>query len=111
MTARLIPLNPADVAARLKVGKAVLVDIREPDEFARGHVEGALSRPLSNFESAHLTIEAAPDVVFTCKSGMRTAANCDRLAARIDGQAYVLEGGVDNWARAGLPLEVGAPRR
>jgi rhodanese-related sulfurtransferase len=35
---------------------------------------------------------------------MRTGANCDRLAAAVDGQAYVLEGGVDAWAAAGLPV-------
>ncbi|MCR5874693.1 rhodanese family protein [Phenylobacterium sp. J426] len=105
MSATLISLKPQDVAARLKGGGAVLVDIREADEFARRHVKGALSRPLSDFEAAHLTIEPGRDVVFTCRSGMRTAANCDRLAARVDGPAYVLEGGVDGWARAGLPLQ------
>jgi rhodanese-related sulfurtransferase len=83
----------------------VLVDIREPDEFARRHVKGALSRPLSGFETAHLRIEPGVDVVFTCRSGMRTAANCDRLAARVDGAAYVLDGGLDAWAAAGLPVE------
>lgn len=105
MSATLISLKPEDVAARLKGGGAVLVDIREADEFARRHVKGALSRPLSDFEAAHLTIEPGRDVVFTCRSGMRTAANCDRLAARVDGPAYVLEGGVDGWARAGLPVQ------
>ncbi|MGA0607664.1 rhodanese family protein [Phenylobacterium sp. VNQ135] len=104
MTAALVPLKPQDVAARLKAGRAVLVDIREPDEFARRHVKGALPRPLSAFEAARLKIEAGQDVIFTCRTGMRTAANCERLAARVDGPAYVLEGGVDAWAQAGLPV-------
>lgn len=107
MTARLIPLPPAEVATRLETGNAVLVDIREPDEFARAHVSGALSRPLSAFETAHLAIDAGQDVVFSCKSGMRTNANCDRLAGRVKGDAYVLEGGLDGWVRAGLPIEIG----
>lgn len=104
MTAKLIPLSPTDAAERLKARRAVLVDIREPDEFARRHVTGALSRPLSAFESAHLKIEPEKDVIFTCRSGMRTAANCARLAAAVDGEAFVLEGGLDNWAAAGLPV-------
>ncbi len=104
MTARLIPLSPAEVATRLKIGRAVLVDVRESDEYARTHIPGALSRPLSSFESADLKIEPSREVVFTCRTGMRTGANCDRLAAAVDGEAYVLEGGLDAWSRQGLPV-------
>jgi rhodanese-related sulfurtransferase len=104
MPAALIPLKPEEAKARLAAGRAVLVDIREADEFARRHVRGALSRPLSAFEDAHLKVDPASDVVFTCRTGMRTGANCQRLAAVVDGTAYVLEGGVDAWAAAGLPV-------
>lgn len=100
----LIPLSPADVAARIDKGEAVLVDIREPDEFARRHVVGALSRPLSGSEAAHLRIAPGRDVIFTCRTGNRTSANCARLQASVGGDAYVLEGGVDGWAAAGLPV-------
>jgi rhodanese-related sulfurtransferase len=108
MTTRLTPLAPAEVAARLKTGRAVLIDIREPDEFARAHVPGALPRPLSGFEAAHLKIEPGRDVVFTCKTGMRTGANCDRLSASVEGEAFVLAGGLDGWAAAGLPVSQNA---
>ena len=106
MTAQLTALKPLDVAERLAGGRAVLIDIREDDEFARRHIKGALSRPLSTFDAAHLRIAPAKDVVFTCRSGMRTTANCDRLAGSIDGEAFLLEGGLDAWSAAGLPLEV-----
>lgn len=105
MTSRLTPLAPADVAARLKAGRAVLIDIREADEFARAHVKGALPRPLSAFEAAHLQLSPGRDVVFTCRTGMRTGANCDRLAASVEGEAFVMEGGLDGWRQAGLPVE------
>ena len=104
MTAALHKLSPQDVQARLAAGRAVLVDIREADEFARAHVPGARSQPLSQFEQAHLAIAPDTDVVFTCRTGMRTAGACDRLAARVAGDAYVLDGGLDAWARAGLPV-------
>jgi rhodanese-related sulfurtransferase len=105
MSAQLIPLNPAEVADRIARKRAVLVDIREPDEFRRRHVPGALSRPLSAFETAHPPTASASEVVFTCRSGMRTAAACERLARAVDGPALVLEGGVDAWAAAGLPID------
>lgn len=108
MTATLTPLSPKEVKARLDAGRAVLIDIREPDEFLRSHVPGARSHPLTGWEAAHLTVDPDADVVFTCRSGMRTAGACDRLAARIAGDAYVLSGGLDGWTKAGLPVETDA---
>ncbi len=105
MTAKLTLLPAHQVAERMKAGRALLIDIREADEFARRHAAGAQSRPLSTFEAAHLKIEPAKDVVFTCRSGMRTEANCDRLADAIEGEAFILEGGLDAWAAAGLPVQ------
>lgn len=105
MTALLHKLAPQEVQARLAAGRALLVDIREPDEFARAHIAGSRSQPLSALERAHLDVAPDTDVIFTCRSGMRTAGACDRLAARISGQAYVLDGGLDAWTRAGLPVE------
>jgi rhodanese-related sulfurtransferase len=108
MTAILHKLSPAEVRARLDAGRAVLVDIREPDEFARARIKGAQSQPLSKWEQAHLAIDPDADVVFTCRSGMRTAGACDRLAARVSGEAFILDGGLDAWAKAGLPVESNA---
>lgn len=106
MTAVLIPLSPAEVSARLKAGRAHLVDIREPDEIAREHIAGAARAPLSAFEAADLNIAADHDVIFMCRTGNRTGVNCDRLAARVEGEAYVLDGGLDAWKKAGLATRV-----
>lgn len=108
MTATLHKLSPQQVRERIDAGRAVLVDIREADEFARSHVRGAQSQPLSTWEKAHLSIDPQADVIFTCRSGMRTAGACDRLAARVNGDAFVLDGGLDAWAKAGLPVETNA---
>lgn len=105
MTAKLTPLPALQVAERLKAGRALLIDIREADEYSRRHAAGAHSRPLSTFGDAPLKIEAAKDLIFTCRSGMRTSANCDRLSAAVEGDAFVLQGGLDAWAAAGLPIE------
>jgi len=108
MTAALLPLAPAEVRDRLASGRAVLIDIREADEYARSHVPGAHSVPLSGWDGAALPLAGADTVIFTCRSGMRTAAACDRLAARVPGSAFVLEGGLDGWRAAGLPLATDA---
>ncbi len=99
----LTPLKPADVAARIKSGKAVLVDIREADEVARERIAGGVGAPLSTFEQADLDILPGHDVVFMCRTGNRTGSHCVRLAARVPGEAFVLEGGLDGWKAQGLP--------
>ena len=108
MTATLHKLSPQQARERMEGGQAVLVDIREPDEFARSHIMGAQSQPLSTWEKAHLSVDPDADVIFTCRSGTRTAGACDRLAARVSGDAFVLDGGLDAWAKAGLPVATNA---
>ncbi len=106
MTSTLTELPPRAVGTSLKTGASIIVDIREADEFARSHIAGSISRPLSQLEGAHLKLSAGKDVVFTCGSGMRTNANCQRLADAVEGPAFVLQGGLAGWSAAGLPLEV-----
>lgn len=105
MSGQSITLSPAEARRKLSGGEAVLIDIREPDEFVRCHVAGAQSRPLSQWGTEALPAAPGQDVIFTCKSGMRTGGACDRLAAAAPGRAYILEGGIDGWKRAGLPVE------
>lgn len=106
----LTPLKPADVAARLKAHTAVLIDIREPDEFAREHLAGAVHAPLSAFDQALLNLPDRRDVIFTCRTGNRTGVNCVRLAASVPGQAFVLEGGLDAWKAQGLSTKTDASK-
>ncbi|WP_339933649.1 rhodanese-like domain-containing protein [uncultured Brevundimonas sp.] len=102
MIVALVPLSPSEVDARLQAGQAVLIDIREPDEFAGEHIPGAAPAPLSGLASTDLPVTPGREVIFMCRSGGRTNANCDPLAARVPGQAFVLDGGLDGWKRAGL---------
>jgi rhodanese-related sulfurtransferase len=101
-------IDPAR-AKRLIDDGAVLVDIREPDEHARERVPGALNQPLARLDA--LQVGGAKAVIFHCRSGARTAGNAQRLAAAADCQAYLLEGGIDAWKKAGLPvaLDAGQP--
>jgi rhodanese-related sulfurtransferase len=94
------PITP-DAAKRLITSGAKLIDIREPDEHARECIEGALNRPVGQL--AKLT-GAAPAVIYYCRAGNRTATNAGRLAAAADCQSYMLEGGIEAWKKAGLPV-------
>ncbi len=93
-------LSPAD-ARRLVNAGARLIDIRGRDEFARARAPGAENRPLDELTQ----VEGDAPVVFLCRSGMRTSGNAAKLAACCTGEAYILEGGLDAWKAAGLPVE------
>nr|WP_047169191.1 rhodanese-like domain-containing protein [Sphingomonas sp. Y57] len=91
-------LSPADARAAIDAG-ARLIDIRGPDEHARLRIPGAVNLPLDQI--GDLPREGRP-VVFHCKSGMRTSANAERLAAAAgEAPAYILDGGIDAWHKAG----------
>lgn len=100
----LTPIDPKSLSERLRRRDVTLVDIREADEFSREHIDGAVSLPMSKIAAAGVTLEPRGDIVFHCRTGMRTRSNCDQLAAAIDGQAFVLEGGLDAWKKAELPV-------
>jgi rhodanese-related sulfurtransferase len=96
---------PADeVRRRLDAGEAVLIDIRESDEHAREHIVGARLAPLSAIDAHDFDRDHDKIAVFHCRSGMRTEANAAKLLARGFREAYCLEGGIEAWKRAGLPI-------
>lgn len=94
-------ITPHEAQRRIAAG-AILVDIRDPDEYARAHVPCARNIPLSRLTR----IDDAPEVIFHCKSGMRTKANAPALAACTDAPVFLLEGGLEGWQSAGLDCTV-----
>lgn len=102
-------ITPEAAAALLREGNATLVDVREPDEHARERIPGARNLPLSTLEGGAAMPEGKA-VLFHCRSGARTQGNAARLAAKAGPcEAYIVEGGLDGWKRAGMP--VAADRR
>ena len=105
----LIPISAARAQILVKQG-AILVDIREPSEFAAQAIPGSRNLPLSQLSSTKLDIQG-PKVIFLCRSGARTAAN-DRALFDLGGPgAQVLQNGLLGWTRAGFQTEPNAPPR
>ncbi len=101
-----LPTISADKAKRLLDEGAILVDIREADEHAREKIVGARHLPVSSLEGADLAVHAGKPVLFHCKSGARTRTHAGRLAPKVgaDCEAYIVEGGLEAWKSAGLPV-------
>ncbi|MGI8521921.1 MAG: rhodanese-like domain-containing protein [Nocardioides sp.] len=85
---------------------SVLVDVREPAEYAAGHVPGAVPIPMSELADRMDEIDKASPVFVICASGNRSAAMTDLLrAAGFD--AVSVAGGTTAWEHSGRPLEGG----
>lgn len=98
----------AQTAERLQKQGALLVDVREPGEYAQARIPGSQNIALSRLEASALPLGPSQPVVFFCAGGTRTTVNAGRLAAKAgDAEAYVMTGGLSAWRSAGLPLEAG----
>ena len=92
-------------AAELVREGAVLIDIREADEHARERIPGARHHALSRLDAESPARPGDDVLVFHCRSGARTKGNAARLsAASKTCETYILEGGLDAWKKAGLPV-------
>jgi rhodanese-related sulfurtransferase len=94
-------MNPHEVKAL--VGRAVIVDVREPYEFAGGHIEGSIPIPMTQIPERWEEIPAEGEVVVVCHLGQRSSVVVDFLRPR-GIQARNLEGGLEEWVRQGLEL-------
>ncbi len=95
--------SPATIKEDLVAGKILLVDVREPTEFANERIRGAMNYPLSTFDPAAVPVGIGRRIVFQCGSGMRSRKALDQfLEAHPEvGEAAHLAGGISGWKAAG----------
>lgn len=98
-------VTPAEAHARVSQGAAVLVDVREPEEWRGGHAAGARHIPLGELALRAGELPREQEIYLICASGQRSKVAAELLTrAGFAGPASV-RGGTASWARAGLPLE------
>lgn len=97
-------ISPQAAQALIEQG-AVLVDIRNADEHARERIAAARHIPMDRLTAGAVQPEGAPALIFHCRSGNRTQVNAQALSACATCDTYILEGGLDAWKKAGLPVQ------
>ena len=93
------------LAALLRAGDAMVVDVREPEEFSGGHIPGAINMPLSRFRPSQLPDSGDKLLVLNCAAGRRSAMALDKCAAAQSEIDTHLAGGFGAWRAAGLAVE------
>ena len=91
--------------AMLADGSALLIDVREPEEFAAEHIKGALTAPLARFVPHDLPEAGGRTIVLQCAGGKRSGMALDQCAAAQCAINTHLAGGIGAWKAAGLPVE------
>jgi len=98
----LVDVDAITVQKWLDEDRAILVDVREPDEFESEHIPGAVPLPLSQFDASALPSERDKKTVLACFIGGRSERAAELLLAAGHPQAFHLDGGLFAWKEAGL---------
>jgi len=87
-----------------------LIDVRTPGEFAQGHAPGATLIPLDQLQQRLAELSGSKDkpIALICRSGARSARAQAILEKAGFSKTINVEGGMNAWAKAGLPVVTGA---
>ena len=101
-------ITPLEAKAWLDRNEAVLLDVREAAEYKATHILGSHWIPLGQISAARLPRGHHKKILIHCQAGKRGEKACTTLMAeQSDLDVYNIEGGLNAWAAAGLPMETG----
>ncbi len=97
-------ITPQQAEQRMKSGKLMLIDVREPYEYAQVHIEGAKLLPLGKLTAQIQELcEKEQEIIVVCHSGSRSSFAAEQLSNLGYKKIYNLRGGTVGWLMAGLP--------
>jgi len=102
-------VSPTEAVVLMNRGKPLILDVRNADEFAAGHIQGAKHIPVAELLSRIKEIEKFKDkpVLVHCQKGPRAKAACAILRGQQFTQIHNLEGGLAGWVEAKMPVVKG----
>ncbi|WP_438432715.1 rhodanese-like domain-containing protein [Gorillibacterium sp. sgz500922] len=90
-------ITPQEVAAKIKHGeKLSLLDVREPEEWAAGHIKGAKHIPLGQLSQRLNELNPAQETIVMCRSGNRSGLACELLSEK-GFDVVNMTGGLNEW--------------
>jgi rhodanese-related sulfurtransferase len=100
-----VPTIDVEEAARRIAGGALLIDVREQDEWDEARVPGAVHKPIGLINDWWQDLPSDRDIVVLCRSGSRSAQVVNALTAQAGmNNVWNLAGGIVAWAKAGQPV-------
>ena len=107
MGAAIESVSPIEAAAMQNERHALIVDVRETDEWNAGHIAGAIHIPLSDVKNRVAELEQYKNspVITQCRSGARSAKAAEVLKNAGFSAVYNLDGGINAWQKAALDIQ------
>jgi rhodanese-related sulfurtransferase len=102
-------VNTVEATRLINREDALVLDVREPSEFSNGHLPDSRNIPLAKLDERLSEIEKLKDKtwIVCCAAGMRASKACSAMAKQGFTKVHLLDGGVDAWVGAGLPIKKG----
>jgi rhodanese-related sulfurtransferase len=99
-------VSATEAVVLMNRSKPLILDVRNAEEFAAGHIQGAKHIPVAELAGRMKEIEKFKDkpVLVHCQKGLRAKAACGILRGQQFTQLHNLQGGLDTWIEAKLPL-------
>ena len=99
----LINIEPTDVV-RLINEDGVVIDLRNPDSYARGHIVNARNVQHDELDSRAKSLDKSKPVVAVCDNGISSTRAVNALRQQGFETVFGLKGGMNGWVQAGLPV-------
>ena len=101
-------LSVSEFSSKVTEAAVITLDVRTPGEFSEGHIEGALLIDFQsgNFENEIASLDKTKTYAVYCRSGNRSGQAVKVMSDAGFSNLYNLNGGVIDWANAGLPLVI-----
>ena len=102
-------ISSTEAVVLMNRAKPLILDVRDATEFAAGHIQGAKHIPVAELAARMKEIEKFKDkpVLVHCQKGMRATAACSILKGQNFSQLHNLQGGLNAWVEAKMPLVKG----
>lgn len=97
-------VTPAEATRLVNQRHAVLIDVRAPEDFAKGHIPQARNIQVADLEQKTNSISKDKPLVVICGSGRDATKAAVTLRAKGFNEVVVLAGGMGGWNQAGLPV-------
>ncbi len=106
-------ISPLIAVTKMNGEDTVIVDVREPNEFLKSHIEDAINVPLGKLEERLATLEKHKKnpLIVVCQTGARSVPACKTLTKAGFEQVFNMIGGMQSWEDNKLPIKISSKNK
>jgi rhodanese-related sulfurtransferase len=112
LTRRYATVSPVGAVDLMNTSEVAVVDVREPAEYIRSHIEDSINIPSTKLDNRINELEKYKEttLLVSCQTGTRSPKVCSRLVKEGFQKVYLLKGGIQAWEDLNLPIRRSKPK-